>query len=476
MHGPIRSVIARIAAISLLGTLMLSLQTLHAQQANVLLRETFEGAFKNDPFCREGGCEVPEGWGVWFTPRAENDPPNVNERPVFDRWTIAPYEGNAAQRMRARYATFSGGLYRVVTGVQPGTRIRFTAWARAWSTNDDSPISARPSREVQVSIGIDPLGGNGTPSPLSGQVVRAPEQSPLDQWVQLSVEAEARSESIVLFTYASMKDPVRNNEIYWDNFTVEVLLPEPTPTLPIGEGTASAAATPTPEPLTADITHTVKPNETLSGIALAYGTTVEELLRNNPGVQPELLQIGTVLVIKRAALLPTPTPAPTAQATGAPLEIVVGTPTVGELCVQAFFDDDASGQREEGEDLVPNILFEVRAGEQGIAQYRTNGLDEPYCFQNLPNGTYVVEAKVLDLYVTTTPRSDTLTLNGNRATFALGVRRKGDTTITRPTETRTGQAFPALDWGLVLRVAGGAMLGLGAIGAFTLALRRRRRL
>lgn len=110
MHGPIRSVIARIAAISLLGTLMLSLQTLHAQQANVLLRETFEGAFKNDPFCREGGCEVPEGWGVWFTPRAENDPPNVNERPVFDRWTIAPYEGNAAQRMRARYATFSGGL------------------------------------------------------------------------------------------------------------------------------------------------------------------------------------------------------------------------------------------------------------------------------------------------------------------------------------------------------------------------------
>lgn len=482
MRTSFRGALVRLMLMLMMGALSCAVPRAHAQQTSVLLRETFEGTFKNDPFCREGGCEVPEGWGVWFTPRAEGDKPGINERPTFDRWNVAPREGSAAQRIRARYATFSGGLYRVVTGVQPGARLRFTAWARAWSTNDDSPISARPSGELKVSIGIDPVGGNGTPSPLSGQVVRAPEQSPLDRWVQLTVEVEARSESVVLFTYASMKDPVRNNEVYWDDFTLEVLLPEPTPTPGAAGSDAAPAATSMPEPPTVDITHTVKPGETLSGIALEYGTTVDELLRNNPGVRPELLQIGTVLVIRRAAVTPTPTAAPAAPEApaSAPLQIVVGTPTVGELCLQAFFDDDGNGQRDEGEDLVPSVLFKVRADAGLIAQYSSTGVDEPFCLQNLPNDTYVVEATVLDVYVTTTPRSDTLTINGNRAMFSLGIRRRDDTTKTSQRQpTSQNPVFALLTQRIVLEVIGGALIVFGATGVIGAGLRllsRRRRL
>lgn len=92
----------------------------------------------------------------------------------------------------------------------------------------------------------------------------------------------------------------------------------PTPSVTLS-ATATSRATPTPE-LTATptaiprpdiITHTVAPNETLGGIALLYGTTVEALMQVNDISDPRLLRAGQTLTVPLPTLTPTPSPTPT---------------------------------------------------------------------------------------------------------------------------------------------------------------------
>lgn len=76
---------------------------------------------------------------------------------------------------------------------------------------------------------------------------------------------------------------------------------------------------PSPPPLGPTATpfvHTVQSGETLSGIALRYGVSLDDLLIVNPGVNPRILTIGQELYIPgpegepMGALLQTPTPLP----------------------------------------------------------------------------------------------------------------------------------------------------------------------
>ncbi len=422
----------------------------HAQNAEaILVEEGFEGSLINDPFCREGGCEVPQGWGVWFVPAdPQRDAPGIHLQPRYAATNTAR-SGAQAQRVWVENGTFTGGLYRIVNDVKVGARLRLTAWGRVWSTNDDSPISSRPSRDIRIRIGIDPLGGDGgKPSPLSGQVTWSSESGEKDKWVEFSVETEARASTVVLFLYGSMRDAVRHNEVYWDDVRLEVIAPAPTPTpetaqpspnaSPEVPATAEAAASPSDA-----VTYTVKAGDTLFSIALAFNTTVEELLRHNPSVRPETLQIGQDLVIKPATA-PTPTPAaPTPEPTpdpfanaqpGQPIEIVLPTPTTGALCVQAFFDDNGNGRREDIEDLVPNISFEVIQDATPIGSYVTTGIEEPFCFENLLNGTYIARATVVDIYNATSPLDDKITVAGGRSFFSVGLRRRqdGSLNLARP--------------------------------------------
>lgn len=97
--------------------------------------------------------------------------------------------------------------------------------------------------------------------------------------------------------------------------------PPPTPTAtvtPTGSPTPTASPTsavsPTPTPTYTPLpprAHQVQEGETLSDIAQAYDTTVDEILALNPGITPELLQVNQVLLIPPAE----PTPIPTGTAT-----------------------------------------------------------------------------------------------------------------------------------------------------------------
>ncbi len=492
------------AAIALLGcaALLASPAIINAQTPALLVDEGFEAGFQNDPYCKAGDCKVPEGWGVWFIPRSENDPTGVNFQPKYDQTTDAKrvHSGSGAQRIWTENATHTGGIYHVVKDVQVGSRIRFTAWGQVWSTNDDSPISARPSRDIKLKIGVDPLGGNnGNPSPLNGQVQWSPEQEAKDTYVQFSVEVEVRSPTVIIYTYATMRDNVRHNEVFWDEAKVEYIAPAPTETPAAITATTTttdtvaveAPITPTAEvaaPVqTAAVTYTVQAGDTLYDIALAHGISLEELLSNNPGVTAELLQLGQVLIIKpgtTAEATATPDPAaapaatadPNAPAAIAPTETVTATATVGEACVQAFFDDNGNGKRDDTEDLVPNILFVLSANNQQLASYTTTGVDEPYCFPNLNNDSYTVAATALDIYVPTTPLNDTINVAGGRSYFSVGLRRviDGSADVSKPAQPAQSNA-PVINWGGVIPVLGGALLLFGAIGfGASLFLRRRR--
>jgi LysM repeat protein len=65
--------------------------------------------------------------------------------------------------------------------------------------------------------------------------------------------------------------------------------------------TSEATTTSTDETTGADGQHvkwTVKPGDTLSSIATQFGTTVDELQRLNPNIDPAALQVGQTIIVR----------------------------------------------------------------------------------------------------------------------------------------------------------------------------------
>ncbi|MCS7179089.1 MAG: LysM peptidoglycan-binding domain-containing protein [Anaerolineae bacterium] len=120
------------------------------------------------------------------------------------------------------------------------------------------------------------------------------------------------------------------------------LVPSPTPTV-TPTRTATPAATPTPTATPTETptptplpprAHQVQPNDTLSAIAVRYDTTVEEIIALNPGLNPDALQIGQVLLIPPARPTPTPSPVPgTVTPTPTPGDYIIHVVAPGETLI-----------------------------------------------------------------------------------------------------------------------------------------------
>lgn len=507
------------ALVALLVVLAMALPVALAQDASVIMQENFEGAFANDPNCQDGKCNVPQGWRVWFIPHRDTDPQGVNYPPLYAQTGDANRvkSGAGAQRLFTENRTFTAGIYRVVTNVKVGSKLRFSMWGQSWSTNDNSPISARPSTDIRLKIGIDPgAEGDAQPSPFNGRVVWSAEQDAKDAFAQFTVEAEAKTSTVIVWTYATMKDVVRHNEVFWDDALLEVIAPappaqttsdapaaDPTPTV---EATAIGTGGPdvsVPQ-MTGGVTYTVKAGDTLFGIALNYEKDVDELRRLNQ-LESDLLSIGQVLVIEPpVAQEPAPAQAPpdagnaagdpaagaqpetaaaVAQAETTPASEGDATPapSVGALCVQAYFDNNGNGARDPGEDLVPGILFSVTSGGESKGTYTSDGVSEPYCFTELAVGAYTVAAMIGSDYVATTPLNDTANVGGGmNALFSLGIRHAGAAhevikyTPTPSSGVSNGAGSPGLL--AILATVGGALIILGAVGFGVLFFLQSRRL
>lgn len=118
----------------------------------------------------------------------------------------------------------------------------------------------------------------------------------------------------------------------------------PTPTLtvtPTHTPTIAATSTPTPTPTETPTptplpprAHQVQPGDTLSYIAVRYDTTVEEIIALNPGINPEALPVGQVLLIPPARPTPTPSPLPgTVEPTPTPGDYLIHVVAPGETLI-----------------------------------------------------------------------------------------------------------------------------------------------
>jgi murein DD-endopeptidase MepM/ murein hydrolase activator NlpD len=207
----------------------------------------------------------------------------------------------------------------------------------------------------------------------------------------------------------------------------------------------------------------VQKDDTLFGIALAYGVTVDEIVQLNHLQTGDLLQIGQELIVKGPAA---PAPAPATQPTAAsaasrPTAAVVAQAKAG-LCVQAFNDRNSNGVYDGNEELVSNIKFTVLSGQDEVAAYTTNGVDEPYCLTGLLSGAYMVRIEAPKNYVATTDQQMGVALaSGQTANVSFGVQAPGG---------RGGaQAATDAERGNLFARYGGVMAGIGGLGALLVA-------
>jgi len=480
-------------------------------QGTILFNENFEGNFVPDPspaaaaYCKNGNCDVPDFWSVWFIPRRDTDQQGVNFQPKFVK-AVSPAErvrGGGAQRIYEENKSFTAGIYRVVQNVPVGTRLRFSAYGQIWSTRDESPISARPSSGIKLKVGIDPFGGiDGQPRPLSNQVIWSQEAEASNGYITFTVEAEAKAANIIVYTYATMKDPVRHNEVFWDDAVLEVANAAPVaaaaaPATPADPSAATpapdaaaapAAPAPTEVPTPAGVKHVVESGDTLLGIALKYNTTVDEIKRLN-NLQNDFLSIGQELLVVAPQPLATattgPTPLPPTADPNAAIASAMGvtdTSTLtktGQLCVAAFFDDDGDGKRGSSEDYVPGIPFALTINGAVVGNYTSDGVSEPHCFVNLPETAYTISSMPSQQYVSTSPVNDTANIaQGSRSSFYVGLRRVSDgVRDISKTPTPSGDAARTVNNAVgLLATAGGVLLVLGSIGFVASLFLRRRQL
>jgi hypothetical protein len=179
-----------------------------AQAENLLANGSMEQGF----YWRYPNHYVANEWSRWWI--------HGTILPEFD--DVRPtrpnhYDGDHAQVYFKWGASYTAGIYQVVSGLTPCTPYRFTMWARNHSLE-----SAKP----RARIGLDTQGTQLTPSDensavktgLPSSIVWSQEQEALFTWEELSVEAEPAGTSLTAITYASPWRPNDGLTYYFDTF------------------------------------------------------------------------------------------------------------------------------------------------------------------------------------------------------------------------------------------------------------------
>ncbi|HEY89167.1 MAG TPA: LysM peptidoglycan-binding domain-containing protein [Thermoflexia bacterium] len=480
----------------LLGGLFIAnpIATTQAQEQNLLANPGFEQPY-------DGG--VAGYWKSW----AENNADLCAEKP--DTWDFActpnwgqeaDYNGlgltrgGASQHVGAQYTPWHAGVYQTVE-VAPGTQVRFTAFGYSRASDEQPPEPSFGGDWVpRMQVGIDPEGRGQ----WHAGVIWSGENNACDGWQQLAVEATAgASGKVTVFVSSQFRrvQPLAHMDTWWEDASLISVQPAATPTSPPPPTSAvppTPVHTPTPRPDGA-VVHIVQSGDTLYGIALQYGVEVDELRRLNAGTLSanDMLSIGQEIVISGAPQAPTPVPtAPPATEEPAPELTAEPTAATGEglasLCVSAYHDRNADMLPQlDSEELLPNAQLTLVGTNGPAGAYTTDGISEPYCFENLPLGNYVLRQTPPAGYQPTGPAEWGVMLSaGQVSSLQLGYRRdtaatgEGAATVVTeepPAET-TGEESGAKSsiLNIIIRVSGiiALILVLLVAGLFIISRRR----
>ncbi len=195
----------------------------------------------------QGEFHTPPGWLSWFY----HDPGTWDQPEVGDiRKAHAPYRvrsGEKAAKLFTFYRKHDAGFMQQVA-VEPGQKLRLSAWAHAWSNhgshNDDPhwsegagydsvcwleedipPLNGDPQNDSMGNfafmLGIDPEGGK---DPFAESVIWGDKAYIYNEHHQVPpVEAEAHGDTITVFLRSRTKWPFKHNDAYWDNVVAEVI-------------------------------------------------------------------------------------------------------------------------------------------------------------------------------------------------------------------------------------------------------------
>jgi LysM repeat protein len=391
----------------------------------------------------------------WMRPRFSN----VDSAAFANR----VHGGLRAQKYYSDGRMHEAGLMQRVTGIKPGTALRFSIFIQAWQCFNANACGANGIRSDQpanmhLRVGIDPAGGT---NPFSPDVVWSDEQVAFDRWVEFAVQATAKSDAVTVFTHSRAEwDFARqNNEVYLDDASL-VVASGPGAAAPPSAGQAAAttpvagtpapnslpAATPTPRPDGA-VVYVVKAGDTLYNIALQYKVSVDDLYKLNNLTPASVLSIGHEIVVqvgKGGAPVAQPTPAPKTTQSLAPQTPV--TPTVptatatsipptatsspGGLCLSAFDDVNGNGVRDGNESGLAGVTFAVSSGGGQVTRYSTDAAGKPYCLTTLPPGAYSVQVTLPPGYVAASEKVDISLTLGQRVDLAIAARRGEKATPT----------------------------------------------
>jgi LysM repeat protein len=152
-------------------------------------------------------------------------------------------------------------------------------------------------------------------------VIWSPIHDSYDQWALYSVEAVARGSAVTVFTRSAPTYPLQHNDIYVDDASLVVVgqgqaqptAPAPQPTTAAPQPTQPSAPQPTATQVSGFF-YTVVPGDNYYRIARRFNVTVPALLAANPTATPNLLYVGTRLLIPGVAGPVTTSPAPTSPA------------------------------------------------------------------------------------------------------------------------------------------------------------------
>lgn len=194
-----------------------------------------------------GEIYVPEGWVAFWREGmpVPHDPQNhvgyrrpemkvIERKPPF----LSPlriHEGNKAVQIFTFYGIHDAGLYQNFS-IAPGARLRFSAWAHAWSNGEDDPfhsdLSGDAAQNFTFTVGIDPTGAT---DPWAGSVVWGMGAHIYDQYAPIPVvEAVAQAETVTVFIRSQVLYPLKHCDAYLDTARVEIVEQEPDLPAPAG--------------------------------------------------------------------------------------------------------------------------------------------------------------------------------------------------------------------------------------------------
>jgi LysM repeat protein len=174
--------------------------------------------------------------------------------------------------------------------------------------------------------------------------------------------------------------------------------------------------TPTPGP-DGRIIYIVKANDTLLGISLITGVSVDELRGLNNLINDTIYEGQKLILGLGGPVEVTPTPGPTPTATQI-LPTPSPKPGKGDLCILLFNDLNGDSIRQESEASIPDgaISFGNRAGS--VSENVASGIGlEPQCFVDLPEGDYTISVAMPEGYNPTTETNYELPLKAGDKTY-----------------------------------------------------------